>query len=231
MTKSKEKGSKPQRATADWESIERLYRAGVLSIREIAKIHEVSDTAIRKKAKELGWERDLTAKVQAKARDELVRASVRTALTRENLRTERDIIEEAALTVVAVVREHRSGIATARRIVAVRSGQLLAAAGQRDALEVLIEEETAADASSDRRNKLYKAISLPSHATTARDLSMAMKNLIALERQAFNVPDVTPDDPPAGGDGNALAKATEGMEALRAAFAKRLGRDLDPPAK
>ncbi len=220
MSESKEKKPRP---AADWESIERLYRAGVLSIREIGKIHEVSDTAIRKKAKDLQWERDLTAKVQAKARDELVRASVRTANARENLRTEQDIVAEAAMTVVGVVREHRSGIATARRIVAVLSGQLLAAAGQRDALEVLIEEETAADASSDRRNKLYKAISLPSHATTARDLSMAMKNLVALERQAFNIPDITPDEPPeAVGE---LAKATEGMEALRAAFAKRLGKD------
>lgn len=41
----------------DWEAIERAYRAGALSIRTIADRNGVSDTAIRKKAKALGWER------------------------------------------------------------------------------------------------------------------------------------------------------------------------------
>lgn len=221
MTKSKEKGT---RATADWEGIERLYRAGLLSIREIGKIHDVSDTAIRKRAKEQGWQRDLTAKVQQKAREDLVRSAVRTAHAREDVRTERSIIEEAALTVVTVVREHRSSIATGRNIVAVLAQQLLDAAGQRDELETIIDEVTAEDATSERRNKLAKAVSLPVHAATARELSMALKNLVGLERQAFNVPDVTPETPPE--QGNELAQATEGMEALRAAFAQRLGKDI-----
>jgi len=57
----------------DWEAIEKLFRAGVLSIRAIGKIHELSDTAIRKKAKEEGLTRDLTAKVDAQVRSQLVR--------------------------------------------------------------------------------------------------------------------------------------------------------------
>ena len=51
----------------DWEAIERAYRAGLLSIREIASAHEVSHTAINKRAKRDGWERDLSEKIQAKA--------------------------------------------------------------------------------------------------------------------------------------------------------------------
>ena len=44
----------------DWEAIHSLYRAGLLSVRSIAEQHGISDTAIRKQAKKLGWSRDLT---------------------------------------------------------------------------------------------------------------------------------------------------------------------------
>lgn len=42
----------------DWERIELDYRAGILSVREIAEARGVSHTAIYKKAKTLGWERE-----------------------------------------------------------------------------------------------------------------------------------------------------------------------------
>lgn len=41
----------------DWAGVEKDYRAGVMSIREIAKWYGISDTAIHKKAKADGWER------------------------------------------------------------------------------------------------------------------------------------------------------------------------------
>ena len=43
----------------DWEALEAEYRAGAASIRELARKYDVSDTAIRKKAKADNWERDL----------------------------------------------------------------------------------------------------------------------------------------------------------------------------
>jgi len=51
----------------DWERIREDYRAGFFSVREIAAKHKVSHTAINKKAKELKWERNLNAKIKAKA--------------------------------------------------------------------------------------------------------------------------------------------------------------------
>ena len=46
-----------QNKAIDWEGVERDFRAGVMSIREIAKWYGISDTAIHKKAKADGWER------------------------------------------------------------------------------------------------------------------------------------------------------------------------------
>lgn len=58
----------PERITPDWERIEADYRAGLLSLREIGtKDGHVTEGAIRKRAKKLGWTRDLGARIQAKA--------------------------------------------------------------------------------------------------------------------------------------------------------------------
>lgn len=208
--------------TTDWEAVEKLYRAGVLSVRAIGELYGVTEGAIRKRAKKEGWERDLTAKVQQKARDELVRNEVRTAhANADGVRTEQEIVSQAAMTVVEVVRSHRRDIAAGRNVVALLAAQLFEAAERRPELEAIIEEVTAEDASNDRRRALMRAVSLPTHAGTAKDLAAAMKYLIGLERQAFNVPDVPEQEPP--DDTGATAKAvTDGIEALRAAFAKRL---------
>jgi Arc/MetJ family transcription regulator len=174
-----------ERRVIDWEAVERAYRAGVLSLREIGKIHDVSEGMIRKKAKAGGWERDLSGKVAEKVRNDLVRNPVRTA----NPQTEREIVEEAAATVVQVVRSHRSAITKGKDIVDTLMHQLLGAAGRREELEEIIEEETASDMSTQRRSMLMKAVSLSTHSTVAVNLANAAKTWIGLERQSFNLAD------------------------------------------
>lgn len=180
-----------KRVTPDWESIERDYRAGVLSIREIAKSYELSDTAIRKKAKAEGWERDLTAKVNEKVRTELVRSEVRTA----DPQTEREIIEVAAATVVQVVRGHRSRIRQGNALVELLTQQLTDVAGKRDEFESAIEIVCAEDKNPERMQRLMKAVSLEKHAAIAVNLANATKVWVGLERQAFNIPDEPGKEP------------------------------------
>lgn len=182
------------REAKDWEAIEREYRAGVLSIREIGKLYGVSDTAIRKKAKlsKPEWSRDLTEKVNAKVRAELVRNEVRTA----NPQTEREIVEVAAATVVQVVRSHRTRIKQGNELVELLTKQLIDVAGKRDQFEEAIEIECADDKTNDRRTRLMKAVSLSTHASIAVNLATATKTWVGLERQAFNIQDESvPDDP------------------------------------
>ena len=52
------------RSDADWEAVEREYRAGQLSIREIGRLHGVSHTAIAKRARKEGWSQNLAARVR-----------------------------------------------------------------------------------------------------------------------------------------------------------------------
>ena len=100
----------------DWEAIHSLYRAGLLSVRSIAEQHGISDTAIRKQAKKLGWNRDLTDQVRAAAKAKVVRTEVRTNGSQSEPRTDEQIIEEASDQAAAVILAHRSGLAQWRGI-------------------------------------------------------------------------------------------------------------------
>jgi predicted transcriptional regulator len=149
-------------AKFDWEAIEREYRAGQLSIREIAKQNGCAEGTIRKKAKKNGWERDLSEKINQKVRTELVRNGVRTL----DPVTEKEIIEEAAATKIQIVRGHQKRI----------QNSLLLVDGL---IEDIKEQRSDPD------------ISVHSRISAVTQLSTAMKNFVALERQAFNIKDET----------------------------------------
>lgn len=100
----------------DWEAIESAYRAGSLSIRNIAEKYQVSDTAIRKRASKNGWQRDLSGKVKKAAQDKLVRTEVRSKGSQSKARTDEEIIEEASTEAASVVLAHRHDLAQWRGI-------------------------------------------------------------------------------------------------------------------
>ncbi|MEP6601371.1 MAG: hypothetical protein ABJB49_06110 [Nitrospirota bacterium] len=176
----------PPRVDADYEAIESLYRCGVLSIREIAKTHGLSEGAVRKRAKRDGWDRDLTAKVNAKVRSELVRSEVRTEVRTQD---ERTMVEAAATQIITLVREHRVEISRNRAMITTLMGQLEGAAEHRDLLEQIIDEVEDGDtgASTKRREVLLRAVALPTHAAVLKSLADTLKTVIGLEREAFNV--------------------------------------------
>jgi len=180
MSKSK---PKPKRKQLDWEKIEKQYRAGMLSVREIAREHGIFHQAIQKKAKSNKWERDLDEQVKKVARRKLVANQVATPHA-----SDEEIIEEASNQVVEVVKLHRSGVRRGREIVELLSEQLSEMAKGRAEIENTIIDETANDPKSSRRRaQMMRAVSLPGHAGVLRDLAIAIKSLIPLERQAYNL--------------------------------------------
>lgn len=173
----------------DWEAIEAEYRSGTISNAELGRKYDVSESYIRKRAKEGGWSKDLTAKVQAAVRDKLVRAVVRSDNARTNSRTDAEIIEAAAETAVQVVQIHRRDVRNGRLICAALFAELQDTSANSEIIAESIESETQDDTSPTRRNQMMRAISLPTRARAMLDLSAAMKNLVAVERQAFNLDD------------------------------------------
>lgn len=172
-----------ERTAYDWEAIEKEYRAGMLSVRQIAKNHGCTDTAIRKKMKALNVERDLSQKIAEQVRTQLVRKEGCTA----NPVSEKEIVETAAAQAVEVVRSHQKRLSRGGKIVETLLEQLAEVAEKRSEIEQTIEEETAGDETSNRRNMMLKAVALPQNASTAVSLTLALKNLIGNERQVFNL--------------------------------------------
>ena len=170
----------------DWEAIERAYRAGSLSIRTIAERQGVSDTAIRKRAKALGWARDLSDQVRKEVRSKLVRGEVRNDQG-ANCELDAEIIEEAAEEGARVVRSHRRDIRKATNLANLLMDDLLSTIQRREEIEEDIEAETSEDNNGMRRASMLAAVSLPSNSKTLFQLSSAMKTLQVLERQAYSL--------------------------------------------
>jgi hypothetical protein len=169
-----------ERKSVDWEAIEREYRAGQLTVVEIGRQHGLSHTAVNKRAKRDGWTRNLADKV---------REEVSARLVSESTETERAAIEPAVARGVQVVREHRASIGRGQRLVSALFGELEEATENRGDLEAAIEEETEDDDTGKRRAMMLRAVALPSRAGVIVNLSNALRTLVALERQAFNLGD------------------------------------------
>ena len=181
----------------DWEAIERDYRAGLLSIREVAARHGCTHTAINKRAKADGWERDLQAKIKAKAEALVSKREVSSEVSSKAAETERQIVEANAEAIVSVRMAHRGDIRRSRSL----ANKLLAE------LEQLTDHRELAEAfggimrkpdgfGNDRLNDLYhKIIALPNRTKIMRELADTLKVLIALERQAYNLDDQEHEEP------------------------------------
>ncbi|MGZ0799630.1 hypothetical protein ACXNAL_00140 [Kluyvera ascorbata] len=173
----------------DWEAIETAYRAGVMSLREIASQHSISEGAIRKRAKRDDWSRDLNAKVKERADDLVRKAEVRKQVRTETALTERVLIEATAEVIATVRMEHRGDIRRARTLANVLFDELEAECADVEALRklgVLMLEPD--ENGRDRLNELYHAIiSMPERVKSMKALSETLKNLIGLERQAYSM--------------------------------------------
>ena len=180
----------------DWEAIESAYRAGLMSIREIASLHGITHGAINKRAKRDGWERDLKAKIKAKADSLVSKREVSRLVSTETATNERILIEANAEVIANVRMEHRGDIRRAREITNALFDELGAECADIGALrklgELMLEPD---DNGRDKLNEVYHSIiSMPERVKSVKALSDALKNLIGLERQAYDIEGPTGDD-------------------------------------
>ena len=104
------------RKDVDWEGIERDYRAGILTLRQIAETYGTTHVTVFNRAKKEGWDRDLAAKIAAKAEALLNKQSIN-----ENLNdslSEREVVESNARVVAIVALAHRRDIKGLRELAA-----------------------------------------------------------------------------------------------------------------
>lgn len=178
-----------ERKQVDWESVERDYSAGLLSLREIGDKHGVTEGAIRKRAKKEEWIRDLTTKI-AKKSDDLVRKEmVRSEVRSEKIISEKEIIEVNAQAIVNIKLAHRSDIRKSKRIVNALFDELELTTDNRELFEQLgelLRQES--ESGHDKLNDIYKkCISMPQRIDGVKKLTDALKTMIGLEREAYDI--------------------------------------------
>jgi len=180
------------RKQVDWERIEAQYRAGLMSAREIATEHGVSHTAINKRARAEGWDRDLSAKIKAKAEALVSSSLVSNEVSKARAATEREVIEASALRIAQVRSEHRADITRMRALVL----SLLAECEVEAATPGLFDEvadiirtgQLDEDGSKRKVSDAYeKVLSLPARIKGVKDLADTLKTLVAMEREAYGI--------------------------------------------
>lgn len=176
----------------DWERIEQLFRAGLLSVREIAAACGVSHTAINKRSKAEGWDRDLNAKIKAKADSLVSKREVSTKVSTETLATERGIVEANAEVIADIRLAHRGDISRSRRLTNKLLDELEALTDEQGTIKQLIAQlkdgdHEDGDAMADLLALAQKMGALPTRTKTMKELAETLKTLVVLERQAYGL--------------------------------------------
>lgn len=181
--------AQPKKAAPDWERIEGDYRAGLLSVREIAASQGISHTAIQKRAKAEGWVRDLSKRIQDKAEALVAKREVAKSVAMETSVSDLAIIDANAEVIAGIRLAHRKDIARSRNLAMALLAELEAVTGSTELFEHLGEMLRAQDdKGQDKRNDLYqKAISMSGRVSNMKALSDTLKTLVGLEREAYGI--------------------------------------------
>lgn len=195
----------------DYDRIEVGWRAGLLSPHQLAAQYTadtgepVSHAAIIKHFTKLGVPRDLSAKIEAKAKAKVAAAMVTRKVTDVTKIPEREIVEAVASTQASVRLAHRADIERTRRLcmrmlaeLEQQSADPTLMAAAADILRSTPSEEMTKEKRAKLAEVATKAGSLQSRSSTMRALSESLKSLIALERQAFGIREEMPEPPPPG---------------------------------
>lgn len=155
-----------RRTDIDWEAIERDYRCGQLSIRQIAERHAVAVSAITRRAKKEQWSRDLSAEVAKRTKAKLIETALSDAheIGTESAQVVISGVEAAAQANIEVIRGHR---------------------------RVIRDETSRADKLAEKIDGLIEDASDPMEVIKIvqahESLVRSRAKLIELERKAFNI--------------------------------------------
>ena len=213
---------KPGRPTnINWDKVERLFRAGVLSTVEIARQVGVDEAVIRMYAKRHGWKKDLTQEVRQLTRVKLVENLSQVFNNGEPPpadQKDEDIVEEAARTQVQVVRSHQYNSQYGHALTMRMLDELDMTTAYKGELQELISSTIAPK----RQEAFRRAMSLQARAGIMKDLAAAARVWVTMERQAFNIV----DDRDEKKDANIEQMSTDELRQEILKDAKQIGLDL-----
>ena len=162
-----------KRQRYDWAAVERDYRTGQYSNRELSRLHGPSEAAIRAKAKAQAWQKDLSEKIRQRVKEKTSRAVAREVVQAE---TDEEIIERAAEAGADIVHGHQKMLRRAKGLTETLMEQL---------------EEQLERGSMRVMNKAGDVVEvdipLDYAGKTLSNATVAMERVVKLQRQAYGL--------------------------------------------
>lgn len=163
----------PQRF--DWAAIERDYRTGQYSNRELSRQHGPSEGAIRARAAKDGWQRDLSEQIRQRVKAKTGRAVAREVV---DAVTDEEIVEQAAEVGAGIVRSHQ-GLLRKARALAESLMDLLGRQLEKGVITVQLKSGETADID----------VPLDYAGKTLGNATMALERVVKMERQSYGLDD------------------------------------------
>lgn len=188
----------PGKLKTDWDAVERDFRTGKFTLRELGNKYGVSHAAVGKKARDNQWQQDLT---------EQIRQATNAKLTAELVSNEVDkgfhavseTVQAMAEVNAIVIRGHRKDAAATRNVAAALLDELASQAMLVEHQELLaaILAGSGAEPKDEARARavVYKALDVGSRISSIKALSETFTKVQAMERTAFKL-DNEPTKPP-----------------------------------
>lgn len=188
-------GRRSQENQIDWELIEKEFRLGQSTLRQLAASHQVQPSAISRKSKKENWIQDKREAVKLLSDAQLLVSNTHKA-TEKATPTAIDI-ELAATVRTNIVLSHRSDAQRARVLTMSLLGEL---ERQTDNLELFAQlgellidpaqdgDNAAAEARHRKRVEAFeKAMSLAGRTNTMKALAESLAKVVSIEREAFGI--------------------------------------------
>ena len=194
----------------DWEAVERDYRTGRYTLRELDAKHGISYAEISRHAKNHNWQKDLR---------DVIKSATDAALLRDTVTEAQKNVTETILIAAemnkTVILGHRQDIKATRDVTAVLLHELSIASLLAEDQEILAQVLAGSGAEpvdeSRARAAVQKALSITSRISGVKALADAFDKLQLAERRAFGLDEKTGKD-----QGSGLTEmATNELQRLR----------------
>jgi hypothetical protein len=189
------------RATRDWEAVERDYRTGKFTFRELETKHGIPYGTISARATRENWSRDLRSVIRQRASAALVEELAAQG-TAQVAQSAAQTVQLAAEQAKAVMLSHRTRAqalaATALELLGELSRAALLAQEQELLAQILAGSGAEPKDEAEARRVVQKALSLGGRASTVKLLTDSLARVQDMERQAWDLEEgpPPPEKPP-----------------------------------
>lgn len=175
--------------------MQRDYRTGKFTLRELEAKHGADNGLISRKAKKEGWTQDLSKAIKAATNAKLVEELVSKEISSSQQKVSNTVLAAAEAN-KDVILGHRKDIRMLARIAAELTEELrqLGKTDLNAIAEMLMDDSLTQEQVAELRGAVSAVVKLPTRSLVAQRLSATWGRVIALERQAFGLDD--PEAPP-----------------------------------